>query len=158
MNATRIAGGRIAHFNVARLRHAPGDPRVAEFVDNTFAVNAAAQKSPGYVWHLADEEALVALDGYQGAGNDPKVVYSMSVWETISDFQAFVYKAMHGSFFKRREEWFEPWDGPNYVMWDFAGATPVPVTEGWARLKHLADKGPSDFAYDFKSAVKNSAS
>ena len=149
-----IAQGRIAHFNVARLKHPPGDPRVAEFVDNTFAVNAVAQKSPGYVWHLADEDELVALDGYQGAGNDPKIVYSMSVWETIRDFQNFVYKTMHGSSFKRREDWFEPWGGPNYVIWDFSGTPPIPLDEGWRRLKHLSEKGAGNFAYDFKFAVK----
>jgi Domain of unknown function (DUF3291) len=148
-----FAQGRIAHFNVARLKHAPGDPRVAEFVDNTFAVNAVAERSPGYVWRLADESALVALDGYQGTGGDPKIAYSLSVWETLRDFQSFVYKTVHGSYFRRREEWFEPWPGPNYVIWDFDGTPPVLVEEGWRRLQHLADHGASDFAYDFKFAV-----
>ena len=36
----------IAHFNVARLLHPPGDPRVAEFTSNTVRVNLVAERSP----------------------------------------------------------------------------------------------------------------
>ena len=41
----------IAHFNLARLRGLPGDPLVAEFVDNTARVNASGGIRAGF--HLA---------------------------------------------------------------------------------------------------------
>ena len=143
-----IVGSRIAHFNIARLRHPPGDPRVAEFVDNSKRVNEVATRSKGYVWHLTDGEALVTNPEYKGPSGDPRLAFSMSVWESREDFSAFVYKTVHSSFFKRRAEWFEPWSGPNYVMWDFAGEPPIMLEEGWKRLGQLADNGPSASAYD----------
>lgn len=78
----------------------------------------------------------------------------MSVWDRLQDFQNYVYKTVHGSFFKRRDEWFDAWPGPNYVIWDFAGTLPPPTSEGWMRLSHLTENGPSDFAYDFKFAAQ----
>ena len=145
-----MVGSRIAHFNVARLRHPPGDPRVAEFVDNTKRVNEIAIRTHGYVWHLADDDALVTNPEYKGASGDQCLVYSMSIWETAADFKAFIYKTVHGTFFKRRTEWFEPWSGPNYVLWDFVGKPPITMDEGWSKLKQLTDNGPSENAYDLK--------
>ena len=143
-----VAQSRIVHFNAAKLLHPPGDPRVAEFVDNTIRVNAVAARTKGYVWHLSDADALVTNPNYVGAGGDPCLAFSMSVWETFQDFEFFVYKTLHNSFFKRRGEWFAPWEGPNYVMWDFEGTTPVPEKLGWAKLEKLAKYGKSPAAYD----------
>lgn len=147
-----VAAARIAHFNAARLKHPPGDPRVAEFVDNTLKVNQIAERSKGFVWRLADDSALVALDGYKGIDGDPNIAYSMSVWETLQDFEQFVYKTVHGIFFRKRGDWFEPWTGPNYVLWDYDGPGPIPTSDGWRRLKLLADHGPSNEAYDLAYA------
>ena len=142
---------RIAHFNVARLLHEPTDPRVAEFVDNTKKVNAVAMRSRGYVWHLADDSALVTNPKYTGFNGDTRLAYSMSVWETLQDFKAFVHQTVHGTFLKRRTQWFEPWQGPNYVIWNFEGDPPIPLEEGWRRLNFLAENGVSEQAYDFKT-------
>lgn len=154
-----VAQGRIAHFNVARLLHPPGDPRVAEFINNTLKVNGIAERSKGYVWRLADEAALVTRGGYQGVGDDPCVVYSLSVWDNLGDFGQFVYKTVHNTFLKKRANWFAPWDGPNYVIWDFDGDGPIATEQGWERLRHLAAHGPTAHAYDFafaKSAGRES--
>jgi Domain of unknown function (DUF3291) len=147
-----VAGSRIAHFNAARLLHAPSDPRVAGFVDNISKVNSVAERSKGYVWRLAEETSLVAQEGYGGEDGDPKVVFSLSVWESLDDFELFVHKTVHATFLRRRQEWFEPWNGPNYVIWDFRGRPPVSREEGWSKLKLLADHGPSELAYDLKYA------
>jgi Domain of unknown function (DUF3291) len=147
-----VAEARIAHFNAARLLHPPGDPRVAEFVDNTIKVNAVAERSPGFVWRLGDEASTITLAGYKGEADDPHVVYSLSIWDRFADFELFVHKTVHGAFLRRRSEWFAPWQGPNYVLWDFAGSGPITASEGFARLQHLASHGASDHAYDFAFA------
>ena len=141
-------GSRIAHFNVARLRHLPGDPRKAEFVDNSNRVNEIATRSKGYVWHLTDGEALITNPKYKGPTCDPRLAFSMSVWESKDDLSTFIYKTVHGSFFKRRADWFEPWSVPNYDICDFAGEPPIMLEEGWTRLAQLTAKGLSEFAYD----------
>ncbi len=147
-----VAQSGIVHFNAARLLHPPGDPRVAEFVDNSERINAVAERSKGYVWHLTGDEASVTNPNFQGVGGDPCLAFSLSVWETFQDFEFFVYKTSHNSFFKRRVSWFAPWQGPNYVMWDFAGVTPITSATGWEKLQRLAAQGSSPAAYDLAYA------
>lgn len=144
---------QVAHMNVARLRHPPGDPRVAGFIDNVSKVNAIAERSPGYVWRFSDE-ALSVVEGvaYQGLAGDPKLAISLSVWETVEHLWQFVNKTVHGRFLRRREQWFEPYGGANYVIWSHILVTPPDISEGWARLKLLAEKGATPQAFDFAFA------
>jgi len=140
---------------VARLLHPPGDHRVAEFVDNTVRINEIAMRSKGYIWHLADDSALVTNPDYAGTAGDPRLAFSMSLWQSMEDFSSFVYKTAHNSFFRRRTEWFEPWTGPNYVIWNYLGEPPIGLEEGWARLKYLAENGATEKAYDVKFAKEH---
>ncbi len=144
---------QIAHFNVARLRHPPHDPRVAGFIDNVSKVNAIAERSKGYVWRWADESAAVG-DGiaFQAVDSDVHLAISLSIWTNVEDLWHFVHKTAHGSFLRRRTEWFEPWPGPNYVVWPHDGHTPPSVELGWQKLKLLAEQGASIAAYDFTFA------
>ncbi len=144
---------QVAHMNVARLRHLPGDPRVAGFIDNVPKVNSIAESSPGYVWRFSDE-ALSVVEGvaYQGLAGDPKLAISLSVWETVEHLWQFVNKTVHGGFLRHREKWFEPYGGPNYVIWSHILDTPPDISEGWDRLKLLAEKGATPKAFDFAFA------
>jgi hypothetical protein len=145
---------RIAHFNVARLLHLPGDPRVAEFTTNAVRVNQVAERSPGYVWRWADTDSTVeGSGGYQAADPDPYLAISLSVWENVDALRFFVGKTVHGAFLRRRQEWFSPWDGPNYVIWPWVEPGVPTVEEGWARLDRLKREGPSAAAFDFSWTV-----
>lgn len=140
----------IAHFNVARLRHDPTDPRVHEFTSNTIRVNGVAERSPGFVWRWGDTSATIAESGgYQAVEVDPRLAISLSVWETPAQFRYFVQNTVHGAFLRKREAWFEPWAGPNYVIWPVAVGIIPTVDDGWARLDQLARNGASAGAYDF---------
>lgn len=144
---------QIAHFNVARLLHPPGDPRVAEFTTNTVRVNAVADRSPGFIWRWTDEASTVeGSGGYQAADSDPSLAISLSVWESVESLRFFVMKTVHGAYLRRRAEWFSPWDGPNYVIWPRAGDRFPTVAEGWARLERLKRDGPTPDAHDFSWA------
>jgi heme-degrading monooxygenase HmoA len=139
----------IAHFNVARLLHPPGDPRVAEFTTNTERVNLVAERSPGYIWRWTDEASTVeGSGGYQAVEADPSLAISLSVWDSVAAFRFFVQKTVHGAFLRRREEWFAPWGGPNYVIWPLMDDEVPTVAEGWARLDKLTRGGPTAEAYD----------
>src|SRR5436190_20852135 len=96
----------ITHMNVAKLRHPPGVPRVSGFVDNVPKVNSIAERSPGYLWRHVDEGAAVG-DGirFQALNADPCLAISLSLWRSFADLQQFVYKTVHGGFFRRRTEW-----------------------------------------------------
>lgn len=149
---------QIAHFNVARLRHPPADPRVAGFIDNVGKINAIAERSPGYVWRWADESASIGNGiAFQAVDQDIRLAISLSVWRSVEDLRHFVHKTAHGNFLRRRAEWFEPWLGPNYVVWPHSGNQPPTVAEGWLRLKQLAESGANPTAYDFKFALPSTA-
>jgi heme-degrading monooxygenase HmoA len=140
----------IAHFNIARLRAMPGDQSVAEFIDNAPKVNAVAERSPGFIWRLQDDTARVAEDvTFEAVLGDPLLAVSLSVWETVDALRYFVKQTVHGTFVRRRESWFEPAKGPVYVIWPVPIGTVPTLTEGKARLAHLAQHGPSDYAFDF---------
>jgi heme-degrading monooxygenase HmoA len=143
----------VSHMNVARLRFPPGDSRVAGFVDNVSRVNAIAERSPGFIWRHSDDESDLGLEArFQALDPDPHLAISLSVWESAQHLRQFVNKTVHGGFLRRRAEWFEPWPGPNYVVWNIdAGGRPT-IEDGWSRLAHLAQHGPTLSAYDFKFA------
>jgi len=143
----------VAHLNIARLLHPPGDSRVAGFVDNVSRVNAIAERSPGFLWRHSDEQSDLGLAArFQALDPDPHLAISLSVWQTAEDLWGFVNKTVHGAFLRRRAEWFGPWSGPNYVIWNVSAEARPSVEEGRRRLSHLASNGPSDFAYEFKFA------
>ena len=141
----------IAHYNVARLKELPGHPAVAEFIDNAPKVNAVAERSPGFVWRLDDSSATVSgSDTFQAVAGDPYLAISLSVWENTDLLMSFVKKTIHGSFLRRRAEWFYPWDGPNYVVWPVAIGHVPDLLEGELRLKKLATRGATPDAFDFR--------
>lgn len=140
----------IAHLNIARLRALPGDALVADFINAVPAVNAIAERSPGFVWRWEDNSTRVAADvPFEAALPDPLLAVSLSVWERAGDLMAFVHQTLHGAFLRRRAEWFEPAVGPAYVIWPIAVGEIPTITEGQARMAHLAQHGPTAHAYDF---------
>lgn len=140
----------IAHLNIARLRALPGDPRVAEFINAVPAVNAIAERSPGFVWRWEDNSTRVAADvPFEAALSDPLLAVSLSVWERATDLINFVHQTLHGAFLRRRSDWFEPATGPAYVIWPIAVGDIPTLTEGQARMAHLAQHGPTEHAFDF---------
>lgn len=148
----------IAHFNVARLLHPPGDPRVAEFTSNTIKVNGIAERSPGFLWRWKDEaQSVEGGNGYQAVDADPTLAISLSVWKDVENLRFFVQQTVHGAFLRRREEWFFPWDGPNYVIWPCDRAAIPTVAAGWARLDRLKRVGATPEAYDFHWAGHQTA-
>lgn len=67
-------------MNFARLLHEPGDPRVAGFVDNVPKVNAIAERSPGFVWRLVNEDQRVSdTVNYELLDDVPLMAISLSV-------------------------------------------------------------------------------
>jgi hypothetical protein len=98
----------LAHFNWATLVADLGDARVAPFERAIDKVNAVAKRSPGYVWNSGQEMAEGVRIGWPLFTENPRVIASFSVWETPEHFRDYVYKTVHGAFYRRGHEWFEP--------------------------------------------------
>jgi len=133
----------LAQFNVARLAEASGSEGNSEFFGVLDAVNAIAEVSPGFVWRLKDESGLSSA--YISGGDDPQLIINMTVWESVEALTHYAYRSGHGSYFRRRREWFEPALGvPSTVLWWIEKGTTPTIDDGLARLESLRAAGPSE--------------
>ena len=142
----------LAQFNIARARAPLNDPLLADFVAAIERVNAAAEQAPGFVWRLKGEGG--ASSSYVRAYDDERILITLSVWESVEALRGYTYSAPHLESFRRRAEWFEPAEpsGPSLVLWWIpAGHIPT-LEEARERLEHLAAKGPSEYAFSFKTS------
>ncbi|MEO1494725.1 MAG: DUF3291 domain-containing protein [Pseudomonadota bacterium] len=138
----------IAELNIGKLRHAPDDPRMAEFMSNLARINALAERSPGFVWRLQGD-GDGAIDIFHPDHPDTNV--NLSVWETPEDLEAYVFKTVHVQFYRRKHDWFQMPRTIDFVMWPVpAGHIPT-VIEAWDRLEHLRAHGSSDHAYGWEA-------
>jgi len=136
----------LAQFNIARIRYPLDDPRMKEFVDNVTRVNALADQIPGFVWRLQDESGhAMNMRVY----DDPTILPNLTVWENAAALERFVWQTVHGRFYRRREEWFEPIATPLVMWWVAEGARPT-LAEGVRRRDHLIAYGASDFAFGWE--------
>jgi hypothetical protein len=137
----------IAQLNIGRARGVLDGPVMAEFMALLDPVNAVADASPGFVWRLQTEEGnATALRPYE----DDRMIVNMSVWESIEDLAAFVYRSGHVDVMRRRREWFELMKPYMVLWWVPQGEIPT-VEEAKDRLEHLRDHGPTPFAFTFKA-------
>ena len=138
---------RLAQANVARMRAPLEDPLMHGFVSQLEAINALADRSPGFVWRLQSEAGdATAIRAY----DDPTILFNMSVWESLESLHAYVYKSEHVAPLRGRRVWFLPIAESSLVLWWIpAGHTPT-VAEGRERLELLRSKGPSQAAFTFR--------
>lgn len=139
-------GFQVAQINVARAKAPVGSPLLAGFVAKLDEVNALADAAPGFVWRLQTEDgnatAIRAFD-------DDRVIVNMSVWESVDDLGAFVYRSDHVEVMRRRREWFDRLDVFMALWWVPAGHVPS-VAEAQERLAHLGVYGSAQFSFTFK--------
>jgi hypothetical protein len=137
----------LAQVNIARMRAPLEDPAMAGFVARLDEINALADRSPGFVWRL------------QGAGNnatylrpydDERIIFNMSVWESIEALKQYVYYTAHVEVLQMRHSWFEKLAGAYAALWWVPKGHVPGIDEAKQRLAHLDAHGPSAFAFTFK--------
>ena len=139
----------LAELNIARLKYPFDDPRVAEFADNLDLINGIAERSPGFVWRLKDENGN-ATD--IRAFDDPLVIVNMSVWRDAESLEHFVWNTVHRQFYERRAEWFEVLGERHLVMWWVPEGHRPTLEEALARLAHMQGQGDSEHAFGWAFA------
>ena len=137
---------QVTQVNIARAKAPVDSPLLAGFVAKLDEVNALADAAPGFVWRLQTEDgnatAIRAFD-------DDLIIVNMSVWESVDNLAAFVYRSDHVEVMRRRSEWFERLDLSMALWWIPRGHIPT-IPEAQARLAHLTEHGPTPFAFTFK--------
>jgi hypothetical protein len=139
----------LAQLNIGRIRYEIVDPRMADFTNNLAMVNALAERTPGFVWRFIDESGnSTSTRPYA----DSRIAINLTMWENVGALEHFVYQTIHKRFYGRRAEWFEHFENAYFVMWWVPVGRRPTVEEALARLEHLRQEGPSDYAFDWASA------
>lgn len=122
---------------------------MADFLAQLPSVYAAAERAPGFVWRLKQEDVAAALARLHTA---PRLFITLSLWESVGSLRDYVYSGEHVAPLRARDKWFERGEGHVYVLWWVARGTRPRVEQGLARLKYLNLHGPTARAFDFKHA------
>lgn len=120
---------------------------MAGFVARLEPLNALADASPGFVWRLQDEAAdATAIRLF----DDERILFNLSVWESIEALEAYAYSGAHVEAVRARARWFEHRAKPNLVLWwVIAGELPT-VEDARARFGLLWAEGPTPEAFTFR--------
>ena len=143
----------LAEFNSGVLRYDWDDPRVADFANALDRVNAIAERSPGFIWRMPDDDMDKAQRDREGAlGGNPRMASTLSVWDSVESLEHFVWRTLHKHFYDRREEWFAPGQGIRLVLWWVPEDHRPSIDEAVERLRHLEMHGDTDFAFGWNYA------
>ncbi len=137
----------IAQVNIARMKAPLEDPVMAGFVARLEEINALADRSPGFVWRLQTTDGNAT---YLRPYDDDRILFNLSVWETVEQLKRYVYYSAHVEVLRQRQAWFEKFAGAYVALWWVPQGRLPGVDEAKQRLAHLEAHGPTQFAFTFK--------
>ena len=113
-------------------------------------INSLADTSPGFRWrYLTDSR-----DPAQREFSDPRVLFNMSVWESIEALHAYTYRTAHAEVYAGRRQWFAETKavvgGHALAMWWIRRGERPTVADAKERLAAIVAHGPSERAFTFK--------
>lgn len=141
-------GHHLAQINVAKSRFDQDDRRFAGFTGKIDAVNAVAERAPGFIWRLKSD-AGNAMDIQ--ATDDPRFLINMSVWESAEALEDFVWKTIHVKVYDQKAEWFPTLETPHMAFWWVPVGHEPSVSEGMSKLDSLRLHGPTSEAFGWES-------
>ena len=137
----------LAQVNIARMKTPLDDPAMAGFVARLDEINALADRSPGFVWRLQTSEGNAT---YLRPYDDDRILFNMSVWETVEDLRRYVYQSVHRELLRQRSDWFARFDGVYMALWWVPAGHRPSIDEAKQRLAAIAEKGATPFAFTFQ--------
>jgi hypothetical protein len=137
----------LAELNIGRLLAPTDDPRVADFMNNLDRINGLGKRMPGFVWMSEGSGEPGTGNTENSIGDDPLLVFNLTVWEDVPSLQDFVYKTLYAKFMDRKAEWFEVLGEQHFVMWWVEEGHRPTRDEALARLSDLRKNGPSNRAF-----------
>ena len=142
-----MTGHQLAQVNIARLSAPLESEEIRDFREGLEPINALAERSPGFVWRLADESGdATAIRAFA----DEMIIVNLTVWESVEALRAFAYDTEHIAYLRRRREWFERMAEAYTTMWWVPAGHVPSVAEAAERLDLLRRRGPSPEAFTFR--------
>ena len=140
----------LAQVNIGRLRFSLEDPRMAEFARALDPINQIAERSPGFVWRLKDDQGRPS--SFLGPVFGPGIFVNMSVWESLESLKHYAFQSGHSAYFRRRADWFEPLGRITSALWWVRIGEHPTLEDARARYDHLLEHGPSEYAFGLKDS------
>jgi hypothetical protein len=138
----------IAQVNIARMKAPLESPVMRGFVERLDEINRLADGSPGFVWRLQTEAGNAT---YLRPYDDDRILFNLSVWETVDALKQYVYRSAHAELLRDRRKWFEQFAGSYVAIWRVPSGHIPTIDEAKERLAHLEANGPSAYAFTFKT-------
>lgn len=160
---------RVAFTTFAIMKGPYGDPQVHGFEALTPAVFRKAEQAVGFIARareIDDQQDLTNFerdwgvwgrfmvprfyDGGFETASDTRAS-TLSMWISLEAVHDFVYAGLHQRALAQREKWFRTPNWPTYATWWVADNHQPTWQEAILRLEALHDRGPSEYAFNFKS-------
>lgn len=138
----------LAQVNIARMKAPLESPLMAGFVARLDEINALADRSPGFVWRFQSDAGNAT---YLRPYDDDRILFNLSVWEGVEALRDYVYRSAHVEVLRARREWFDAFEDAHLALWWVPAGHRPSVEEAKDRLAHLAEHGPTAFAFTFKN-------
>ncbi len=139
---------QIAQVNIGRIKAPTESPVMEGFMSRLDEINALADGSPGFVWRLQTDAGNATY--FRPYEHDDRILFNMSVWESIDALRNFVFKTAHVELLRQRHNWFEQFAGSYTALWWVPAGHMPGIDEAKKRLAHLDRYGPSEFAFTFQ--------
>ncbi len=137
----------LAQVNIARMLAPLTDPVMSGFVAELDAINALADNSPGFLWRLQTPEGNATdIRPFE----DDLILVNLSLWASLADLSAFVYKSRHRQVLQQRQQWFQRFNGSYVALWWMQSGHIPTVEEAKERLSYLSAHGETLHAFSFK--------
>jgi hypothetical protein len=145
----------LAQVNIGRMKAPLDDPSMQGFASRLAELNALADGSDGFVWRMQDGEG--AGNTYLRPFDDERIIVNMSVWESIERLRAYTYSGAHADVLRQRRDWFDKFERAAVVLWWVPVGHVPTVDEAKARLTALDERGPTPFAFTFRTSFSADA-
>ena len=138
-------------YHIAQANYSQWKPDISQelmkdFLEQADYVHDLAENSEGYVWRYEYDPHNHTLDKLFGVA---RVIFNMTVWETIDDLKVFAFKNLHGDVMQRREDWFISISVKRSVLWWIQDQHTPTADEAKIRLDMLNELGPTAEAFTF---------
>ncbi len=142
---------QLAQLNIAEALYSVEDARMDGFTGPVDTINAMADRSPGFIWRLTDDDETDGALSLRMEGMNDYTLVNMSVWADIESLFQFIYKTAHAKVMRGKGDWFNPMPRSHMVLWWVEDGHIPTLDEAKAKLGSLRTNGPSPEAFDFQT-------
>lgn len=140
----------LAQANVAYALASNDDPRMIDYFTRLDEMNSLAESCPGFVWrYLTDSR-----DPNQREFEDPRVLFNMSVWDSIEALHYYTYGTAHVEVYAARRQWFADEKavvgGHALALWWIPEGTLPTIDDAKRKLASVMENGPTQEAFSLK--------